>query len=135
MIFKALTGFGDGREVYFGVEDLEKVQYAFLREKRALLSNGQAVDGKFIQQISPDYNRTMGWNVTHELDSDDMNEIRAKGIDREMQQALTLSKERVQYFIAQNQENLIGTGAKVPELEQMQNEKRSGEMKRIGEIM
>lgn len=134
MIFKALTGFGEEREVYFEMEDLEKVQYAFLREKRALLSNGQAVDGKYIQQIYPDYQRTMGWNATHELNNDDMNEIRARGIERKMEYALTRSKERVQYLIAKGKENLIGTNVEIPELEKPSDEPRSGGMKRIGEI-
>lgn len=134
MIFKALTGFGDEREVYFGPEDLERVQYAALREKRVLLSNGQFVDGKYIQQISPDYKRTMGWNYTHEIDSNDLNEIRSKGIDRRMQLALSHTKERVHYLIETKQEHLIGKNVPIPELDQPKNERREGTIKRIGEI-
>jgi len=42
-------------------DELEKVTYAFLTEKQMLLADGQAMDGKYIQQISPDWNRIMGW--------------------------------------------------------------------------
>ena len=135
IIFKALTGFGDGREVFFDAFDLEKVQYAFLREKRVLLSNGQAVDGKFIQQISPDFVRTMGWNESHTLDADDRNEIHALGIEDEAYRLLNLSRDRVNYLLTQNREMEIGKNVKIPELEQRTYERREGTTKSLKELL
>jgi len=42
-------------------DELEKVTYAFLTEKQMLLADDQAMNGKYIQQIFPDWNRIMGW--------------------------------------------------------------------------
>ena len=53
--------------------------YAFLTEKRVLLSDGQAVDGKYIQQISPDWTRIMGWAEGYRLGPDDYSELAIKG--------------------------------------------------------
>lgn len=116
--FKALTGFGDERVVHFDSFELEKVQYAFLREKRVLLKNGEAVDGKYIQQIMPDYHATMGWNQQHKLSADDFNEIARKGIDTEANRLMTIARERVRFLIASNRENDIGKNVLLPELRQ-----------------
>ena len=135
IIFKALTGYGEEREVFFDAWDLEKVQYAFLKQKRILLSNGQAVDGKYIQQISPDWLRTMGWNSEHTLNTDDMNEIRAKRIDSEAYRLLTVAKERVHFLLMADREKEIGQNVKIPELEQPRTERREGRMKSLKELL
>ena len=135
IIFKALTGFGEGREIFFPAQDLEKVQYAFLREKRVLLSNGQAVDGKFIQQISPDWLRTMGWNTEHSLDADDMNEIKLKGIEENAYRFMEKSRERVHYLLSSNREQEIGSDIPIPELERPVVERREGKMIGMNEIL
>lgn len=131
IIFKALTGFGGEREVFFGAEDLEKVQYAFLREKRVLLSNGQAVDGKYIQQIMPDWIRTMGWNEGYSLTPDDNAEITKKGVRSDASHILEQTRDRVHFLLAQGRESEIGTDVSLPELDKLQIERRGG-MKSIG---
>ena len=135
IIFKALTGFGEEREVFFDETDLEKVQYAFLREKRLLLSNGQAIDGKYIQQIMPDWVRSMGWNTAHTLDADDMNEIKASGIMSQAYQLLESSKERVHFLLEANREAEIGKGVEIPHLENPDFGRRSGVMTSIRELL
>lgn len=135
IIFKALTGYGDGREVFFDAFDLEKVQYAFLREKRVLLSNGQAVDGKYIQQISPDWIRSMGWNPEHSLDAEDMNEIYNSGVENEAFRLLNISRERVNYLLLQGRETEIGKNVKIPELERPKSERRENQMKSMKDLL
>jgi hypothetical protein len=135
IIFKALTGFGAEREVFFDAFDLEKVQYAALHQKRVLLSNGQFVDGKYIQQISPDWHRTMGWNQEHVLTTYDMNEVRSVGADTEAYRLLTVAKERIHFLLLQGRENEIGKNVKIPELERPKFELREGKIKSLGELL
>ena len=111
LMFKAFTGFGPERCVSFPADELEKVTYAFLREKRVLLRDGQSIDGKYIQQISPDYHGTMGWNPEWRLDPDDMNEISRKGIDRIARDFQNLINDRVEYLITSGDEHLVGKNA------------------------
>jgi hypothetical protein len=134
IIFKALTGFGKEREVFFTAHDLEKVQYAFLREKRILLADGQAVDGKYIQQISPDWIRTMNWNEQHTLTVHDMNEINSRGVSDEAYRLLAASKERVHYLLTNNREQDIGKNVPLPELKKPE-QLRSGTIKSVAELM
>jgi len=135
IIFKALTGFGDEREVFFDETDLEKVQYAFLREKRLLLSNGQAIDGKYIQQIMPDWVRTMGWNTQHTLDADDMNEVKKSGVQDEAYQLLATAKERVHFLLESGRETEIGKGTEIPHVESSDFGRRRGVMTSLGKIL
>lgn len=135
IVFKALTGFGDEREVFFGAEDLEKVQYAFLREKRVLLSNGQAVDGKYIQQISPDWHRTMGWNTEHVLDADDRNELHYSGIETKAYEALESSRDRVNFLLSEGREVEIGKNVPLPELERPTIELRGNGPQSVKDII
>lgn len=136
IIFKAFTGFGDEREVFFDAFDLEKAQYAALRQKRLLLSNGQFVDGKYIQQIKPDVHRTMGWNSEHALGVDDMNEFYQCGAEREAYRLLEMSKKRVDFLLKSNRETEIGQNVKIPELEGgKEYNRREGVPKSLKELL
>lgn len=91
---KIILGFREDQQFTIDGEEAHKAYYIFLNpEKRTIFSNGLAVIGKNIQQIVPDYQATMGWNSTHELDGDDWNEIKKVGIDRKFQKLLSLAKE------------------------------------------
>jgi hypothetical protein len=97
LFYRADTGYN--RYVTFGKDELEKVIYAFLTEKRVLLSDGQAVDGKYIQQISPDWHRIMGWSDGYRLGPDDYNELAEKGVDRAARDFQTLTSESVRVLV------------------------------------
>ncbi len=85
-MIKIKTGFLDHQ--YFIIEDEEyhKAKYLFLNpEARTIFLNGVAIIGKNIHGFEPAYNEIMGWNPTHKIDADDWNEIRKKGIKRDME--------------------------------------------------
>jgi hypothetical protein len=91
---KLITGFREDQHYTIDADEAHKAYYLFLHtEERGVFSNGVAIIGKNIQSIEPDYNATMGWHSTHELDSDDFAEIRSKGIDRKLRDVLYQAKE------------------------------------------
>jgi hypothetical protein len=100
LYYRADTGFNRG--ITFGQEELEKIIYAFLIEKRVLLADGQAMDGKYIQQISPDWHGIMGWAEGYRLGPEDFNEIAKRGAD--------LEARKYQAEISANVRHLIATG-------------------------
>lgn len=91
---KVITGYRTDQHVTISAEEAPKAYYLFLNpDARTVFSNGQALRGVDIQKIEPDYNATMGWNPTHLLDSEDWNEIRSSGIDRDLRETLFLAKQ------------------------------------------
>ena len=105
-MIKIITGFRENQ--YYVIEDYEahKAYYLFLNpEARTTFSNGVALIGKNIQGIEPAYNETMGWNPTHELDDDDWNDIRAKGVDVKLRDMLAEGK-KISYLIEKNPQYL-----------------------------
>lgn len=135
LYFKAFTGFGVERTVSFPAEELEKATYAFLREKRVAFKDGQSVDGKYIQQISPDWHRIMGWTADYKLGVDDFAELSKKGIEKRARDFQGKINERIHYLLAHKQENLIGTGAKIPELDRPVVERREGRPTAVKELL
>ena len=98
-MIKIKTGFE--REQHYSIEDGEahKAYYLFLNpEKRGIFKDGLALIGKHIQSVEPDFQGTMGWNHTHELDDDDWNEIRGRRVDRKLREVLTRAKQ-IAYLI------------------------------------
>ena len=84
-MIKIITGFRENQ--YYVIEDYEahKAYYLFNNpEARTTFENGVALIGKNIQGIEPAWNESMGWNPTHELDDDDWNDIRRKGVDNKL---------------------------------------------------
>ena len=133
LYYKIVTGYDNERVVPIESDELEKAYGLFLLGGRAIFKQG-AVDSKYIQEISPDWHRIMGWAQEHTLGADDFNELSDKGIDRAARKLQGRVQEKVQYLISQKKENLIGTNASVPELDKPKEEIREGGMKRIGEI-
>ena len=97
MKIKVITGFRKEQQHTIDAEEAHKAYYLFLNpEKRGVFNNGVAIVGADIRSIEPDYHATMGWNATHTLDSDDMNEIRFKGIDEKLRNVLYAAKSVAQ---------------------------------------
>lgn len=91
---KIITGFRKDQYYSIEAEEAHKAYYLFLNpEERGIFKNGVALMGSSIQGIEPDYNATMGWNKDHELDGDDYNELKSKGIDKEIRDVLFLAKD------------------------------------------
>lgn len=100
---KVITGFRENQYYTIDAEESAKAYYLFLNpEMRGVFNNGVALIGKNIQGIEPDYHTTMGYNPSHQLDSEDWNEIRGKGVDVEIRDTLSSAK-----LIAQNNPELI----------------------------
>lgn len=101
-MIKIIIGFRENQFYTIEDEEAHKAYYLFLHpEERTVFSNGVALIGKYIQGIVPDYNASMGWSPTHELDSDDWNEIRSKGIDRDLRYILEKAKQ-IAYLCEKN---------------------------------
>ena len=87
---KVITGFRKDQQYTIDAEEAHKAYYAFLNpEKRVVFKGGLALRGDDIRAIEPDYNATMGWNPTHNLDSDDWNEMRKDGVDRKLRDIMS----------------------------------------------
>ena len=93
-MIKIITGFRENQYYTIPTEEAHKAYYLFTHpEERTVFSNGVALIGKFIQGIEPDWNALMGYNPTHELDSDDWNEIKNRGIDLKIRDSLYEAKQ------------------------------------------
>ena len=94
--------------------ELEKALAAFRFGTSAIFKNGAL---EKIGDIVPDYNETMGWNPTYQLQDDDWNDIRSKGVDRKLKELSQNTKEKIDYLVETNQQHLIGKNAdiKLPE--------------------
>ncbi len=94
MKIKVITGYRDDEYLTIESEEAHKAYYLFLNpDKRGIFSNGMALIGKDIRRIVPDYNASMGWNPSHKIDTDDWNEIRKNGIDKNINLALEKAKD------------------------------------------
>lgn len=94
---KIVLGFRDDQQFSIPAEEAHNAYYLFLHPtERGVFKNGLAIRGSDIKNIEPDWNATMGWHPTHQLDSYDWDEIRSKGVDRKMRllqkQATELAK-------------------------------------------
>lgn len=134
---KLIVGFRRDQEHSIDANEAHKAYYLFDNpDTRSTFSNGLAIKGDQIQEIVPDWQGTMGWNSTHNLDSDDWNELRASGVDSKMQQILTTAKEIAKLGepedLSKPLNELIKT--KYPLLGKKKYDS-SGEMKQIGNII
>lgn len=116
LYYKILCGYDREREVPITQEELEKAYGIFLIGGRSVFSGG-AVDSRHIHAIVPDWHRIMGWTPEYRLGVDDWNELRDTGVDREARALQKSAQGRVQYLIGNGKQNLIGTGASIPELD------------------
>ena len=94
---KLITGFRPDQSITIDAEEAHKAYFLFFHpDKRGIFNNGVALIGTDIRQVVPNFQATMGWNETHQLDSDDWNEIRAAGIDRQLRDILYEAKQIAQ---------------------------------------
>lgn len=94
---KIITGFRKDQHYTIEADEAHKAYYLFLHpEQRGVFNNGVAVIGQDIRSIEPDYQATMGWNNTHQLDSDDWNEIHQSGIVPEIRSMLITARQVAQ---------------------------------------
>jgi hypothetical protein len=93
-MIKIITGYRKDQAFSVAYEEAHKAYYLFFNpDARTVFSNGLAIKGSDIDRIEPDYQGVMGWNPTHSLDEDDMNEIRSKGVDKKIGEAMARAKD------------------------------------------
>lgn len=91
---KVVCGFRKEQEFTIDANEAHKAYYLFNHpDKRGTFDNGLAIKGSDIQRIEPDYNATMGWNHTHQLTSDDWNELHSAGVMQKMLSIMATAKE------------------------------------------
>jgi hypothetical protein len=91
---RLITGYRKDQIVSIDGEEAHKAYYLFFNpDARTVFSSGLAIKGTEIERIEPDYQGTMGWNPTHNLDEDDYNEIRSSGVDRKLRDLLQVAQE------------------------------------------
>ena len=89
-----VTGFREDQRIDIPMQEAHKAYYLFKHpEARGVFDNGVALTGKVIQEIRPNWNKTMGWNDSHELGDDDWNQITSTGVGKKMQALMSRAKE------------------------------------------
>lgn len=132
--FRIKTGYNEGDFVSIDDTELEIALHIFMTDGKAIFKNG-VVRGKDIIAINEDWHKAMGINPLWKLDADDWNEIGKRGIRREYANILQVAKDRVQYLVQSGQENLIGKGVKIPELESEKGNQPSGATQALAKKM
>lgn len=128
--YKILQGYDPERDIIIREDELERAYGLFMLGGRWIFSGGP-VDGKNIQTIVEDFHTTMGWNKEYKLGTLDHEELRQKGLDIKMRNALSSAKEKVMYLINSKQQDLIGKSEqiKLPE----KNKQFSEEVKSLSD--
>jgi len=133
-MIKVIVGFREDQYYLINETQAHKAYYLFTHpDERSVFEGGIAIIGKHIQGIEPAYQETMGWNPTHELDNDDWNEIRARGVDKRLREVLMRAKE-VAELASDNPKLLDMTLDEIENGGQLKNEenlKRIADMKNI----
>ena len=114
--YSVVYGFNSEQQITIDADELEKAYGLFMLGGRAIFKNGDAIDGKYIQAIRPNYHETMGWTKDWKLGTDDYNELLDSGVEKKLKVTQAKVKERVDYLIAHNQPQLIGKNVEIPEL-------------------
>jgi len=116
--FKIRIGYGEGDDRFIPIDEteLESALNCFITNSKGIFKNG-VCRGQDIISITEDWNKAMGWNADHVLDSDDWNEIKSKGVFQQYIGIIGNTKEKIEYLISTNQQHLIGKNAdiKLPE--------------------
>lgn len=88
-----ITGFREDQRVDIPLQEAHKAFYLFKHpEERGVFDCGVALIGRNIQEIKPNWNKTMGYNPEYELTTDDWNDIAGKGIKKKMQVLMETAK-------------------------------------------
>lgn len=111
--FKVKLGYGKSEYISVGERDAEVAMYAFLNPTARVVLSGKPVRGQDIITIEEDWHREMGWNPTHQLQGEDWNELKSKGVTEKYAGAMEVIKNRVKYFVESGKLELLGTGVEV----------------------
>jgi hypothetical protein len=111
----------NGEFVSIDETELETAIYSFMTQARVVFKNGVA-RGQDILDIKPDFNKALGYNPEYKLQPDDYGD--ANRLRKSHYKVYEKINKRVNYLIANKQENLIGQNIPIPALE-------SEEVKRI----
>lgn len=91
---KVIVGYRRDQEHSIDADEAHKAYFLFLHpEGRTVFKDGLALRGDQIQEIIPDYQGTMGWNSTHQLDSDDWSELHRYGVPGRLRNILQAAKD------------------------------------------
>lgn len=91
---KVVCGYRKDQEFSINANEAHKAYYLFNNpDKRGTFSNGVAIKGSDIQRIVPDYNATMGWHPSHDIDDQDWLELRVKGMPEKFTEILSLANQ------------------------------------------
>ena len=90
---KVITGFREDQQHTIPMQEAHKAYYLFKHpDSRGVFDNGVALVGKNIQEIRPDWNRTLGYNPDYKMTEEDWNNIHGKQIDKNMRTLLESAK-------------------------------------------
>lgn len=137
MKLKIVTGFRKDQEFSVDAEEAHKAYYLFFNpDARTTFSDGLAIKGSDIDRIEPDYQGTMGWNPTHTLDDNDMNEIRDKGIDKKIRAIMSVASQ-IAKLGNESDLNITLSEAvkKYPQIQNKDNHRLAEGMKKIGAML
>ena len=109
--YKVIWGFDEERSTDIGESELIKALYAMSTKSKVYLGD-ILLDGKYIIAIKENYQKTMGWNPTHEMDSDDWNQLKTEGIDKLFAGKVYEAKQKVQDMIASKDLSLLRSETK-----------------------
>jgi hypothetical protein len=112
--FKVMIGYDDF--IAIDETELEKAIYAQIVGNIVVTFKNGSMIGNRISAVLPDWHKAMGWNYAHKLDAYDFDELNHKGVSKEYAGLVGEAKDRVNYFMASGQMNLIGTGAEIKKL-------------------
>lgn len=126
--FKIKYGYSPEDTIKITDDELEKAVYAHIQGINGVFKNG-TVSGKHIIAITEDWHTAMGYNDGYKLEADDFAHIKQK-LGNSYTGIIALAKQRVQDYLAQGKENLIGTTP----LELPERKEERGGMRSIGEI-
>ena len=116
--FTVVYGYTDEQRIMIDTDELEKIHYA--KHLGAFFTGKYGdVDTTKIMAIRPDYKATYGSDTNYVLTIEDMQEITNKFGNIALR--IGTAKNRVDYLLKNNKENLIGTGVDIPELDKQQS--------------
>ena len=110
--FKIKIGYEEDAYISIDQSELESALYVFLSDSKGIFKSG-VVRGKDIISISEDWHKEMGWNKGYQMNEDDWADLEHKGILKEYAGIIGKTKEKIQYLISTNQQNLIGKNAEI----------------------
>lgn len=87
--------FGKEYEYAIDMDEAHKAWYLFFNPTaRAVFNKGTlGLRGEDVVSVLIAPVDSMGWNPTHKMDEDDWNEVRRKGVDRELRDALASANQ------------------------------------------